>query len=586
MFYGSTFNSVTLRWGQGNVSSCNKLFRSANIKTINFEPGDGVAIVPRDISGCFEFNKILVNHPNNIDYSNANIVSYTWEGCSKLTEIPSYYTVTDEASRLTTEANIIGCKAIINQTSNYGITNLEQAFNGCSLLRKVGPVLDMKGVSSTPYLTFGGCNSLEDIRLKNLNCSLDLQSAPMLDIPSIKYCLENLYTQPSGTIKDIVFPTTYINSIVDKSQISSELIQSANTKGWIVYSGDIEITPDLTNVNVEYRFSFNDWEVNTAYNNDIEVSDHSVIIKKFRPNMWILRSSENLNNSALGPAFANTKMTITGNSAHSDIYTSSYYSNGAVGGDGGTMGSIRGVGILPYSMHSTPTNQYAPELPYSAYIWDSCTYVDGSTAQIASELTSWRGDWSGSGYNCYGYVYDKKNQVVFPNISTFATPYNPYRLSIGVYTGAVHTFDRWWSDNTTLASYITKEGPYKIHINSRRDATSTLTSRWFATQERFTNLKFRFSGLVDGDYIKWSHTSSTITDMDGNIITEITADGDYLITNSGVEGGFIPYNADASITSPITIEILDNPEFIDSEGYIDISDNPIIIRLNAESISV
>ena len=174
---------------------------------------------------------------------------------------------------------------------------------------------------------------------------------------------------------------------------------------------------------------------------------------------------------------------------------------------------------------------------------------------------------------------------MYPNQTTFPTPYNNYKLAIGLYTGNIHTFDRWWADNDTLKSYLNFQGPYKVTMCGRRDANSTLTTKMLATQEVFENVKFKFSGMLDDDYVKWSHTSSTIKDENGNVITEIRKDGIYTVTNSGLDGGFILYgNGSLTGTNPITIEIIDNPSFIDENGYIDISDKPITIELVYDNI--
>lgn len=385
----------------------------------------------------------------------------------------------------------------------------------------------------------------------------------------------------------ISFSGRYADKITDKSIISSSLIENANNKGWKIYTDGIEVTPSGNTLVVNYRFSFADWELNEdlVRDGDVEVSQTSVTIKKFRPNMWIIRSSDALNSTNLSAAFKKIYMQIKGIGEHtSTLFNTSYLSNGAVGGDGGTTGSIRGVGILPFSLHSTPTTYYAPELPFSAYIWDSATKTDGSTVQVASELTAWRGDW-GAGYNGYGYASNQGKKLVYPDITTFPTPYNNYKLAIGLYTGNVHTFDRWWADNATLRNYLTKETPFKATINGRRASSSTDKSKMLGTQERFTNVKFKFSNMQPNDFITWSHTTSQIKDADGNVITQISQDGIYTVTNSGVDGGFILYG-DTSLTgtTPVTIEILDNPSYIDSEGYIDISNNPIVIELIYDSI--
>lgn len=529
--------------------------------------------------------------------------------------------------------------------------------------------------------------------LKKLN-GTNLTPHDTIDLNiSISIYKNNAYTENLivGKNHNLTFGGRFADKISDKSIISSSIIQTANDKGWKIFSDSFEITPTSSQLTVNYRFNFKDWELNTDYENDVIVNDTSITINKFRPNMWIIRSPEAMNSTNLSGKFANLYMNIHGIANHiSTIFSYRFYANGAVGGDGGTKGSILGAAILPFSLHSTPTYYYAPELPFSAYVWDG----------PANETSAWRGDW-GCGYNGYGFRDNKTKRLVYPNQTTFPTPYNNYKLAIGLYTGNIHTFDRWWADNDTLKSYLNFQGPYKVTMCGRfrrysipkqtitltsgytllsngqlsenadfsvsdfisvnnvtqvkwknqgsgliceydankniidywnpngNPRTVTLTggnntkyirismktseinnvyltgentqefiykgnnvtdmtvnsSKMLATQEVFENVKFKFSGMLDDDYVKWSHTSSTIKDENGNVITEIIKDGIYTVTNSGLDGGFILYgNNSLTGTNPITIEIIDNPSFIDENGYIDISDKPITIELVYDNI--
>lgn len=709
MMSGSSFNKVSITNKKGNISSMNTLFRNANIKQIDFIE-DGGIFRPTDIAGMVEFNNVLTDFPNTIDYQNCTNIGYTWETCYALKEIPSFHTVTTESERLSTIENIIG--------NNSGVKFAEQAFNACTGLQKIGPVINCKNLkpnsSGQPYLMFNGCNQLSDLRLKNLsNGDWNFESIFNMDLDSIKYAVENTMAQydnnwvndvpstvvgskitfdnnvdyltfnwpvsttatgderlpikasqfqvtiPSGYVLRIhgydnnkcysgetltvtgtstvsftnsnsVYPCfvltnsngTYIrpsdardlsisikyntssgysenivpgynhkltfsgknaDKISDKTIISADLIRDLNSKGWTLYTDVFEVTPDSDKFSLSYRFNFkNEWELNPDLANDVEVNDSSITIKKFRPNVWIIRSKESMNNSQLSTKFAGIKMNINGVSNHaSNIFSYRFYSNGCVGGDGGTKGSICGVGILPFSLHSTPTTYIAPELPFSAYVWDSATKTDGSTVQIGSETSAWRGDW-GCGYNGYGFRNDQGKKLIYPNITKFATPYENHKLAIGLYTGNVHTFDRWWADGGPRP-YLTKVNPFKATISQR---TTSSTAKMLATQEVFENVKFKFTNMQPGDSIKWSHTTSKIVNANGETITEITEDGIYTVSNTGVDGGFILYgDTSLSGTNPVTVEILDNPSYIDSEGYIDISNQPITIDLIYDQVA-
>jgi hypothetical protein len=135
--------------------------------------------------------------------------------------------------------------------------------------------------------------------------------------------------------------------------------------------------------------------------------------------------------------------------------------------------------------------------------------------------------------------------------------------------------------------YLTGENTQEFIYKGNNVTDMTINSgKMLATQEVFSNVKFKFSGMLENDYIKWSHTSSTIKDEAGNTITEITKDGIYTVSNSGLDGGFILYGDGAlNSTNPITVEILGNPSYVDSDGYIDISDSPIVIDLIYDQIT-
>ena len=197
-----------------------------------------------------------------------------------------------------------------------------------------------------------------------------------------------------------------------------------------------------------------DFEVNTSANNDIEVSYDRIVIRKFRPNVWILKSSTFSSLSELCKSSKNLAICLSGISKHADLFNLSYAHHSVVGASGATIGYIRGLGIFPYSdvitgWQLTEYGNYAQnrgELPFSAYVWDSLTLNDGTKVQVASETVALRGDW-GAGYNGYGKVKDGTYKKVLPDYTTFPTPYTTNRLSIGLYTGNAISFDAWQCEN-------------------------------------------------------------------------------------------------------------------------------------------
>jgi hypothetical protein len=72
-------------------------------------------------------------------------------------------------------------------------------------------------------------------------------------------------------------------------------------------------------------------------------------------------------------------------------------------------------------------------------------------------------------------------------------------LALGLYTGNVHTFDRWFADGGPRP-YLTKIDAFTATISQR--VASTSTAKALGTQEVFENVKFRFTNMQPGDSIK------------------------------------------------------------------------------------
>ena len=325
----------------------------------------------------------------------------------------------------------------------------------------------------------------------------------------------------------------------------------------------------------QYRYDLREFEVNTAANHDIEVSYDRIVIKKFRPNVWILKSSTFSSLSELCKSSKNLAICLSGISKHADLFNLSYAHHSVVGASGATIGYIRGLGIFPYSdvitgWQLTEYGNYAQnrgELPFSAYVWDSLTLNDGTKVQVASETVALRGDW-GAGYNGYGKVKDGTYKKVLPDYTTFPTPYTTNRLSIGLYTGNAISFDAWQCEN--------RVNSLKMKITQRIGAEGSTKAAY--CYSNFVSCKIRVSGLTSGDRLEYG------TGVMSESSKSITADGEYTITY-GEGYGFMLYG-DTANTNPITIELIENP-YLTEDGLVDISDNPITIRLlNKNGIDV
>lgn len=273
---GSTINSVTLDIKKGNFSSMQNFLRNCNCKRFNINLNGGVCI-PTDVSGLCEFNKILTSFPNNINWANCGNIGYAWEWCSALTEIPSYYTVTDEVSRLNTTENIIG-----GNSGNLGF--VEQAFNICKSLTKIGPVLNFIQILPNdttykqPLNLFNDSLNISNIRLKNLSngdwsfIRKDYRGLPKMDIESIKYTIQNLAKQSDSAflpleVNEISTPTYGWSTLVSTSTKSLMYRQANNNGKFLNITGDYKvIIPEGLTLKLVWWISSKENNYNKAYN--------------------------------------------------------------------------------------------------------------------------------------------------------------------------------------------------------------------------------------------------------------------------------------------------------------------------------
>lgn len=85
------------------------------------------------------------------------------------------------------------CTSLTEVTIGTGdaLTKADNAFNGCSRLRRINGTLDFTKLAATGNLFFG-CDSLEEVRIKGLKVDLSLQQSVNLSTESVKYLVENL----------------------------------------------------------------------------------------------------------------------------------------------------------------------------------------------------------------------------------------------------------------------------------------------------------------------------------------------------------------------------------------------------------
>lgn len=119
------------------------------------------------------------------------------------------------------------CSPLTEVTLGAGdaLTKVDNAFNGCSRLRRINGTLDFSKLASTGNIFFG-CEALEEVRIKGLKADLSLQQSTNLSSESVKYLVENLQ-QVTG--KSITLPRSWQTAHTAEAR---EYAQKAAAKGF------------------------------------------------------------------------------------------------------------------------------------------------------------------------------------------------------------------------------------------------------------------------------------------------------------------------------------------------------------------
>lgn len=198
----NVLDTLTLQFLQDNIviSVTQNMFRMMTVGTIQVLDKNGNPssnhLGARDCSSTFEFSSIqyipdIINWNYRRDVNGVQCVSirYMCSYCSSLIEFAQHGTDRDDIS------NKILC------------LGTAQAFQGCTSLTKIGPILDLEkenftqnpNINDSGYKMFENCNTLTDVRIANLNGSYvnfddntQHGSLPALDAASIQYLFANL----------------------------------------------------------------------------------------------------------------------------------------------------------------------------------------------------------------------------------------------------------------------------------------------------------------------------------------------------------------------------------------------------------
>lgn len=344
---------------------------------------------------------------------------------------------------------------------------------------------------------------------------------------------------------------------------------------------------DMSNL----KFDFTEWTINEVANNDIIVEQGRVTIRKFRPNRWIMKSPviSGIPNTAVCAALKNIVMTSSNISKNAAIFGNEQQFKNAAGA-GNDLPKFRG--FCPYPM----TNDGVPVQAADSYNWEAC-WSDADTRDLPAfnDYEAFR--LGAGGHGLFGIWSDFTNKTMFPNelydFPTWTRNNNGGGNNVNWYygfilaTGLVNDFDDGtWGINDNVGEGTSASIQGRKVVITGRSTVNTIgwhVGKWAAPKA----CKVKVTGLQEGDrlgygyYNAWGGNSGV---SESN--TYITQDGTYDIaapSNGGSRGfGFKLFGTGSS---KVTIEFVN--ELTDDNGFVDISNNPIVITLyNSNGIDI
>lgn len=329
----------------------------------------------------------------------------------------------------------------------------------------------------------------------------------------------------------------------------------------------------------DYKVNFLNWEFNTAAGHDVEITHNKLVIKKFMPNEWIVRSNDILP--------ANTVATMCQNITDYAYGWEVYFKN-----------ISRYKAIL--STYKEAYNKY--DIGDSCNMRGVCIYpqrvTDGLWLQQVSAVWEHLGHDggyrnNGNGYNTYGFfsVGDGKQIVLnskLTNLSNTWSDEKGVRYAIAICTGYGNRIIQgvdWIVENGS-----TRVNEYKCTVTKRQ------AKRFLYSNNTSGKLTIRVSGMKEGDKIYYGNTTTWTESL-----PTLTSDGELTVTPSNNYGFYLINDSDSTITNTVTVDLVQNRTWqlnngnfatTDASGntvvsdvvtmtnnIIDISENPIEIEL-------
>lgn len=318
------------------------------------------------------------------------------------------------------------------------------------------------------------------------------------------------------------------------------------------------------------KFDFTNWTINEDAGNDLIIEKNKVTIRKFKPNVWIMKAPPvtGIANTAICTACKDIIISSQNINKYSNVFANAQdFKNSA--GAGNDLPKFRGFCPYPLSTNNIPIQAE------DTYTWEMCW--SGPDIRDLPQLADWAKFRIGSGnHGTYGIWADFTNKTLFPNeLYDFPTIWrnsnpgvNQVTMAYGflLCTGMVNDFDdgTWSTSNTAI-----REGKV-IKVTNRLDSNSGWhVGKWAAPKA----CKIKVTGLSVGDSVHYC--ANTHTNKDVTICME---DGTYNIPaqSNGGSWGFGFYVAGTG-TSEVTLEFVN--DLTDENGLIDCSEYPIILEL-------
>lgn len=324
----------------------------------------------------------------------------------------------------------------------------------------------------------------------------------------------------------------------------------------------------------DYKTNFLEWEFNSSAGHDVEIKNSKLIIKKFLPNEWIVRSNEIL------PAATNATMceSITNYAYGWEIYFKniqrytnifSTHKESRNRWDPNDSCNMKGVGIYPLRVSD---NLWLQQV---SAVWEHLGHDGG-----------FRKD--GNVYNTYGFhkVADNTKALVlesqYTSLSNTWTDNNGLRYAIAIWTGygnRIHGED-WMPANGCV-----KINDYKCIVTTRQYA------KFLYSNNTSGQLTIKVSGMQEGDKIYYGNTTQWNTSL-----PTLLSDGTLTISPFNNGGFYLINDMDSTINTEVVIEFIQDKTWTLNNGadvvtmtnnIIDISANPIEIEIpNFKGIDV